>query len=245
MEYNTIHITTVNSTNSYLKELIVAGNAPAKTVVLADYQDAGRGQGSHVWVSEKHMNLLFSWIVFPAFLAVSDQFSLSKAVSLGIVDALGEIGLEADIKWPNDILCKGRKIGGILIEHSIMGARLHSSIIGIGINVNQKEFPAFPFPASSISNELQKSQQLMDLFELVMEKLLRRYDQLTERKEEIDMEYGERLFGLKTICEFQAGSEKFSGKIIGVNKVGELEIDVSGNTRTYGFHELHMLIPAR
>ena len=121
MEYNTIHLAEVNSTNNYLKELYVAGGLVENTVVLADYQVAGRGQGEHVWVSDKQMNLLFSWIVFPAFLAVSDQFRLSKAVSLGIVDALEKIGLKVQIKWPNDIICNGRKIGGILIENSIMG----------------------------------------------------------------------------------------------------------------------------
>lgn len=243
MEYNIIHLTTVNSTNSYLKELFTAGGVVENTVVLADYQDAGRGQGKHVWISEKQKNLLFSWIVFPAFLAVSDQFSLSKAVSLGLVDALEKIGLETEVKWPNDIMYKGRKIGGILIENSILGTQLHSSIIGIGINVNQKEFPSFPLPASSISIELNSKQEVKELFSLFMGKLLSRYELLVTNKEEIDRQYIERLFGRNMSCEFEAGSERFSGKILGVNKLGELEVDVSGSVRTYGFHELRMLIP--
>ena len=245
MEYNAIHITTVKSTNSYLKEEFIAGRAAENTVVIADYQDAGRGQGAHVWVSEKQKNLLFSWIVFPAFLAVSHHFSLSKAVSLGIVDALDEIGLDVDIKWPNDILFRGRKIAGILIENSIMGSQLRNSIIGIGLNVNQKEFPVFPVPASSICNELESEHHVKDLFELVMKKLGLRYDQLVRNKEEIDQHYAERLFGRNISCEFETRGEKFSGKILGVNSLGELEINVSGSVRTYGFHELRMLIPVR
>lgn len=243
MEYKSIHLTTVNSTNSYLKELYFAGKAEEHTVVITDYQDAGRGQGQNVWISENQMNLLFSWIVFPAFLAVSDQFSLSKSVSLGIIDALGEIGLETKIKWPNDIMSGNLKIGGILIENSILGAQFQSSIIGIGLNVNQREFPFFPLPASSICNELGHNVHMMDLFSRIMENLLSGYERLNRNKEEIDLQYAERLYGRNMSCEFKTGSEIFSGEIIGVNAAGELKLDVAGSIRTYGFHELQMLIP--
>lgn len=95
-----------------------------------------------------------SWIVYPAFLSVQDQFQLSKAVSLAITDFLSLFSIEAEIKWPNDILCSGSKICGILIENSIMGDELRHSIVGIGLNVRQEVFPEFPWKATSMYLEM-------------------------------------------------------------------------------------------
>ena len=95
------------------------------------------------------MNLLFSVVLCPTFLPAGEQFLLSQAVALALVDTLGTCGIDARIKWTNDIYAGDRKLVGILIEHHLAGGRLARTVAGIGINVNQTEFdPALPNPTS-------------------------------------------------------------------------------------------------
>ena len=234
MEYFPLHLSTLNSTNSYARQLLRDEKVKENTVISTDYQDNGRGQGENRWMSEKGMNLLMSWILYPAFLTVSDQFMLSKAVSLGIIDTLEELGLEVQIKWPNDIICDSRKLGGILIENSIQGEQLKNSIIGIGLNVNQLMFPAFPFPATSITNETTSLITVPKVEALLMLHLLQRYTQLKSGEKEIlNSSYLDKLFRRNIVCAFEADGERFDGEIRGVNKFGELVVDVSDNSRCF------------
>lgn len=242
MEYFPHHLSTLNSTNSYARQLLKEENAEENTVILTDYQDNGKGQGENSWISDKGMNLLMSWIVYPAFLTVSDQFMLSKAVSLGIIDTLEELGLDVQIKWPNDIICRNGKLGGILIENSIQGGQLKNSIIGIGLNVNQREFPSFPFPATSITSESTRLVAVSEAEILLMPRLLQRYTQLKSGKNDIlNSSYLDKLFRRNIISEFEADGERFEGEIRGVNEFGELVMDVSGNLRYFGFHAIRMV----
>ena len=108
--------------------------------VWADYQTAGKGQGTNSWESERGKNLLFSILYHPQDIPANRQFQISMAVSLAIADALGEQIGDVSIKWPNDIYWRNAKIGGILIENRLMGQTIKDSIIGVGINVNQLQF---------------------------------------------------------------------------------------------------------
>ena len=115
------------------------GQSPCE-VVWADYQTAGKGQGTNSWESERGKNLLFSILYHPQDIPANRQFQISMAVSLAIADALGEQIGDVSIKWPNDIYWRNAKIGGILIENRLMGQTIKDSIIGVGINVNQRQF---------------------------------------------------------------------------------------------------------
>ena len=118
-------------------------------VVWADFQTAGRGQRGHEWHSRKGENLTFSAVLEPLFVPIAEQFSVSEVVALSLVDMLAEYGIEARIKWTNDIYVGDKKLVGILIEHSLASTSLRRTIVGIGINVNQKEFDsALPNPVS-------------------------------------------------------------------------------------------------
>ena len=116
------------------------------SVVAARLQTAGRGQRGNTWLAGKGENLTFSVLLkfgnagIPP-LPVSRQFSITETVSSGICNYLGSKGIDARIKWPNDIYVRNRKICGILIENTVLGSRLSSSVVGIGLNVNQKDFP--------------------------------------------------------------------------------------------------------
>ncbi len=139
------YFTEVASTNDVARN----GTYGHGDVVVAEVQTAGRGQRGNRWESARGANLTFSVVLKPTFLPVADQFLLSEAVALAVADTLGEYGIEARVKWPNDIYVDGNKIAGILIENDIMGVTMARSVAGIGLNVNQTEFdPSLPNPVS-------------------------------------------------------------------------------------------------
>ena len=151
MTFDIIHIDETDSTNRWLRE---HGDAERNQVVWTDYQSAGRGCGTNTWESERGKNLLFSMLVHPQGLKANEQFRISMAISIAIVNALSAYlslfkGIcnprsshpsPLTIKWPNDIYWQDRKLCGILIENRLAGAFVRDSIIGVGLNVNQAQF---------------------------------------------------------------------------------------------------------
>ena len=109
-------------------------------IVWAERQTAGRGQRGHSWTSPEGENLTFTLVLEPVFLPVGEQFLLSEAVTLALTDTFAAFGIDARIKWTNDIYVGDKKLVGILIEHSYSGPTLARTIAGIGINVNQRAF---------------------------------------------------------------------------------------------------------
>ena len=149
-----IQLECVDSTNNYVAKMIKDNNIDFGTVILADEQSNGRGQRGSVWHSKSGENLLFSMYLDSAILSVSNQFVLSKVVAVSIVKALHVFGVDSKIKWPNDIYVNEKKIAGVLIESQISGQNLKSSIVGIGLNVNQSEFD--DINATSLINEIKE-----------------------------------------------------------------------------------------
>ena len=138
---------TLDSTNTQAAREI--SQAPDGTVWIADFQTAGRGQRGNRWESAKCENLTFSILFKPTFLSPAQQFAISEVAAIGVCRYLRSKGLPAQIKWPNDIYIGNKKICGMLIEHSISGDKLAGSIIGIGLNLNQREFSSdAPNPTS-------------------------------------------------------------------------------------------------
>lgn len=125
------------------------------SVLVADMQTAGRGQGDHKWHSRPGENLTFSVVArfggsSPlAPLEVRDSLLITQVITLALRLLLESYGLEVRIKWPNDIYIGDRKICGILIENVLSGSQVAASIIGVGLNVNQNVFPPdLPNPVS-------------------------------------------------------------------------------------------------
>ena len=128
------------STNSFLRDYRPLQPVDI-TLVTAEYQTAGRGQGTNCWESERGKNLLFSLLVNPASLPAAQAFVLSEAIALSIRAAITPfIPEEVTIKWPNDIYVGDCKIAGILIENTLQGSAVARSIIGCGVDVNQETF---------------------------------------------------------------------------------------------------------
>ena len=112
------------------------------SIVLARTQTAGRGQRGNRWYVEPGANATFSAVVCPTHRKANEQFAVSMGAALAVCDAAAAWGVEAQVKWPNDVYVGDRKLCGILIEHSSMGEYLARSVVGVGINVAQCEFPS-------------------------------------------------------------------------------------------------------
>ena len=238
-----VRLDEVDSTNNYANRQI-RENAPEEgTVFLALDQTAGRGQQKNTWESAPGENLVFSIVLVPEFLEIRDQFMLSKVVSLGIYNALNKYVSDLKIKWPNDIYVGNKKLGGILIENSIMNASLKNSVVGIGINVNQEVFKSdAPNPVSL--KMLTKEHFNCDaVLAEILSGINSYYNLLRQgRFETIDREFESVLFRLNEIHSYKANNEVFEGRIRGVNKIGQLIIQKeSGQILEFHFKEVEFL----
>ncbi|MCX6305680.1 MAG: biotin--[acetyl-CoA-carboxylase] ligase, partial [Bacteroidetes bacterium] len=230
----------VDSTNAYANRLISTGESDDGIVIWAYEQSAGRGQMDHTWISEAGKNLTFSICLRPHFLAPDRQFQLNKAIALGVLDFIRSFRFPgpqsrqpfAHIKWPNDIYVDEEKIGGILIENKIMGSVLDTSIIGIGININQTRFaPDIPNPVSLI-HILRHETVLKDALSSLCSLLNKRYMELNQPDPgNLDKEFDQNLMGFDEWRNFLCDGTLLEGKIKGVDEMGRLCVeDRSGET---------------
>ena len=214
-------------------------------VVWADFQTAGRGQRGHEWHSRKGENLTFSVVLEPTFVPIAEQFSVSEVVALSLVDMLAEYGIEAKIKWTNDIYVGDKKLVGILIEHSLAPTSLRRTIVGVGINVNQTEFDAsLPNPVS-MAQLLGKELDAEAVLRCFLTHLQRNYELLREGgAEALHDRYNALLYRKNEYHTYALPSgEKFSAKIIGTAPSGALRLEnESGETKDYLFKEVEFII---
>lgn len=225
----------VTSTNSLLSDLLKQKQVGEGDIVIADYQHGGRGLGDHSWVSNREENLLMSLLLFPAFLSASEQFHLSRVASLALCDTLETLGVEAVIKWPNDILTRRGKIAGILIENGISGGTISHTIIGIGMNLNQILFPDFEVPATSLTLETGKNVDVSGFGEMLAKDLIRHYQALkVGHTHQLEKEYMDRLYLAGVPAVFKTKEGDFDGTIKGVTDYGELMIACEDGVRTFG-----------
>jgi BirA family biotin operon repressor/biotin-[acetyl-CoA-carboxylase] ligase len=258
----------VDSTNNEAKRQIQSLNH--MSVISSFHQTAGRGQRGNSWRSEKGMNLTFSIVIKYGAdgygdLNPSNQFLISKVTSLAVTEFLKRFGIDAQIKWPNDIYVKNKKIAGILIEHALQGNTMAYSIIGIGLNVNQLNFDSNLFNPTSIRLESPGLTHL-DLKDALND-FLNIFKDITENKiiSEIDELYHSKLWRLDSKSTFvdytklptryhegpvvpipdsTRSSIEFSGRIIGVSSIGELLIEDSSSfqIRRFSFKEIGYII---
>lgn len=212
-----------------------------KDIVIADTQTKGRGQRGNSWESEPGKNLTFSMVIDPQGLPAAKQFLLSEAISLALSDMLESYRLHASIKWPNDIYIGDRKVAGILIENSVIGADISRSVIGIGLNVNQYEFGGdLPNPVSmkmAADREFKRDEVLTRF----CNNFARRSEQLRGGDaERINDEYFARLYLANTPHRFTLpDGEQFEGTIRAVSESGELTVETAdGCYRTFLFKEI-------
>ena len=197
-----IYLPTCHSTNDIAAEIVHAGLFEEGTVVITDNQVKGRGQRGTVWNANAGENLTFSVVLAPVFLPIQEQFLISQITALAIRGYLGSYVADTQVKWPNDIYMNNRKSCGVLIENSIQGARISTSIVGIGVNINQSVFGNGH--ATSLLRETGQSFSLAEEFHKLLKFLDAYYVRLRSgaQNDAIRNEYLNHLYGYHQDVKF-------------------------------------------
>lgn len=144
---NIIWYDELDSTNNEARRVLDA--LDNLSVIAAVGQSAGRGQGDHTWFASPGKNITATIVLKPENLSAGDYLFVTRVTTLALLSYLREHGVQARIKWPNDIWVEDRKICGILIENIIDGNRMKACLIGIGLNINEEGWPEnLPNPVS-------------------------------------------------------------------------------------------------
>lgn len=231
------------STNSYASWLLKSRHVSEGTIIHTNFQSAGRGQKENRWESEDGKNLLLSVILFPVMVRPEDQFILSNFISLGICDFLKTLVPDCKIKWPNDICIGNDKIAGILIENSIISNSIIHSIAGIGLNINQEEFPEeLPNPVS-VKILTGKEYDLGFCLEKLAGFLDLRYKKVISGSwDELRNEYNSSLYHLNQWSRFKSENGIFQGRILLVTDAGCIRIEErNGFIREFRFKEVEFI----
>ena len=211
MDYKHIHFLSIDSTNDYLKNSYpLLDNF---TFVSADYQTNGRGRNDRVWESEDNKNLLFSLLIKDEKLIDKGSF-LSLMMAVSISKAIEQYGIKnVSIKWPNDIIVNDKKLCGILLEGQIP----NYIVIGVGLNVNQIDFPNdLRRPATSIRNELNEDIDINLLKKQLYKKISEDFYKIN--KEQYLSYFNEHNYLLNKRVRVRINEQDFIGEVVGVNE---------------------------
>jgi BirA family biotin operon repressor/biotin-[acetyl-CoA-carboxylase] ligase len=241
---NLITIKQIDSTNNFLKNTLSNSKPlPEGTVIMAESQYAGRGQQLNRWHSDDGKNLTFSILLKPSFLPLAQQFDLTRAVSLGIINAFEPLlGDKLKIKWPNDIYYGDQKLGGILIENIVQGSQIKNSIIGIGLNINQEAFPLEVPNAVSLKQILHRDYDLKILLSEICKNIEVAYLNLKAGKLDVVRNtYLQRLYWLNEDRSFKTNGLSFRGTINNVKPNGLLVVHNGVEELEFNLKEIQFL----
>jgi len=246
--HNIIMLDRVSSTNDFLKDY-VSNFKPLNegTAILAVDQFQGRGQRDNKWVSEPGKNITCSFHLTPTFLKATQQFPLNIGISLGLAKYLqSKVEKTVKIKWPNDIYVENKKIAGILIENTIQAGNLKHSIIGIGVNINQKTFnPEDSIHRSSLLLESDQTEDydIKNITQEIFNYIETEYKFI--KSQEIEQQliaYNERLFRKDEKSSFLIDNIEQSGVIKEVCLDGKLIVALDTETKSFNYNEIKILI---
>lgn len=240
MNLKTIHLPETDSTNRFLHQLSAEEPSAENVLVTADFQTAGRGQGTNSWESERGRNLLFSLLVHPRHIPARRQFLLSEVEAVAIKEVLDDYVDGISLKWPNDIYWHDRKLGGTLIETNLSRAGVTRCIFGTGLNVNQTTFVSdAPNPVSLcqiLGHELDRDRLLSEIIARIFH-----YLDLLEGNQfaEISTRYHNALYRRSGYHPYQDSAGEFEALIVEVEDDGHLIlVDRQGQFRSYAFKEV-------
>lgn len=233
-----IKLDAIDSTNDYLRKLILKKKPTTPTVVMSQYQKKGKGQRGQVWTSQAGKNLMFS-LYMPNFtLPTKEVFSINKIVSVCLLHWLSSFQLpNICVKWPNDILSGDSKLAGILIESNVLQSTANSIIIGVGLNVNQVEFQNLP-NATSMQLLTGKNYDIDALLFSLTTKLI---ECLTPPIKNYNDDYHKYLYGLGQSRLFLKDKKTFEGIIQSVNSEGKLVLKTTAGEQVFDVKELQFV----
>ena len=228
------------STNSEAQQLLRENRASEGCTVITDDQTAGRGQRGNQWQAAPGENLTLSIVWLPTFLEASQQFLLSQAVALGIHDWAAALLQPSDklrLKWPNDLYFGPQKFGGVLIENSLSGSKIQSSVVGIGLNVNQRHFPVPT--ATSLGALTGRYFQRETLAARLLECLEKRYLQLRAgRVGELRRDYLAALYRYQEWHDYEVAGRRVRGQLVGVEPDGRLAVQIGEEVQRFALQEI-------
>ncbi|BAO54269.1 biotin--[acetyl-CoA-carboxylase] ligase [Nonlabens marinus] len=234
MSFQLVKLHATASTNEELKVRFRESELPNLTTIYTDHQTAGKGQMGSSWVSEPFKNLTFS-VLLSNLNAEFTDFEINKLVTVVLVEWLREkLQIQAVIKWPNDILSVRHKLAGVLIENIYKGNSRACSIIGIGLNVNQMDFPDLE-KAISLNQITNKTYDL----ELLLIDFLQALQKALANPGEAISRYEQHLFKYHQEARFQIDGKELTARVEGVDDTGRLILISNTYGRsTYGLKQV-------
>lgn len=240
---NIIQISETASTNSWLAQN--EETVPSPSLVYTITQTAGRGQRGNSWESEPGKNITASLIFHPENFLAIDQFAISELIAVSIVEFLGNYGVKAEIKWPNDIYVGNKKICGILVEHTVTGRMVFRTIAGMGININQEVFYSDAPNPVSLTMLTGMKYPLKDMVEKLASIIENNFELLSSRNElhEKFLSLLWRKDGIYHKFIDKNKNESIEARVHDVALTGMLSLVTSkGETREYAFKEVEFVI---
>ncbi len=230
----------LDSTNEYMQNVLRHKNLSEGTVVWTNFQTHGKGHDKNIWESDEGKNLLMSILLKPNAFDAADQFQISRVISLALVDLIKKYCKPVSIKWPNDILVGKKKIAGILIENTILNGKISESIAGIGLNINQVNFPVYIPDPTSLKKEAGCQFDILNILNDLIHHIEERYSSLLKMETpDLKKAYEDVLFGYNRLLDFEETGRPFSAKIVGVGSGGQLKLEMTGGEiRQFGFKEV-------
>ncbi|WP_297516786.1 biotin--[acetyl-CoA-carboxylase] ligase [Flavobacterium sp.] len=239
-----IKLDATDSTNDFLKALTRSKQLENFTTVLAQNQTNGKGQRGARWISEPGSNLIMSVLIQNNQVPTKAVFHLNVAIATSLLMVLQRYHIpDLSIKWPNDILSGNQKLGGILIENLIKSDQSWEAIVGIGLNVHQKDFKDLP-KATSLYTVSQQSYDIEQLAQEIIAECQANYPNVV--RQEVELMWGfyhDHLFrkGVPSAFELPNG-QRFMGKILEVTLEGQLVLEDQWQTiRHFDVKEIQLL----
>ena len=223
MNVNVVHYKEVDSTNAEARRLSVEG-AESGLVVTAKKQTAGKGRRGRSWESPADENLYLSILLRPS-LEPEKAPMLTLVMAYSVAKALQKEDIQVLIKWPNDLVCSGKKVCGILTEMNLSGVQVEDVIVGVGLNVNTMKFPdELEDKATSLRKETLRELECGELLQLILKEFDKQYQRFLENQnlEFLQEDYNAMLINRgREVMVLEPGKE-YLAKALGINKFGEL-----------------------
>ncbi len=238
-----IYFEQLESTNSFLREA-TSDEVGHGTICLTDHQTAGRGRYDREWVADSSANLTFT-LAFKPFRA-EGLHVLTLACALAITETVDQwLEVETNIKWPNDVIYEGRKMGGILTESVFSGNQIDRVLVGIGLNVNQERFPSsIDEKATSMCRIAEaKSFDREPLLAGILQRIEHFYGQWKRFDVNLLKAVNQRIIGYGSWVSLYVGDQLFDGKckFLGINEEGALVVLTSNDEiKTFSYEQVHI-----
>lgn len=239
-----VRLKEVNSTNAYIHSLPDEEKLPDGSVVWADFQTAGRGQIGNSWESEFGKNLTFSMVFYPSFLKANSQFLISQVSALSVKQTFDEYTDGIFVKWPNDVYWKDKKICGMLIENDLTGQYLYSSVIGIGMNINQTEFVGNAPNPVSLYQIIGREVAVDDVMHCFLKHIYANYLLLMKGEYDvIQQNYLSALYRKNGFYPYEDKNGRFEAEFAGIESTGHLLLRLKDSSvRRYEFKEVKFIL---